>query len=92
VTSTLARLSSAQRAHKERRYAAQLHDYFWPQEEDDKCQRAAQRTRRAVQACDQLASPRRAVLAWAGYESAVCEPSAWRIARPVPPHSIVAYP
>ena len=36
ATYTLALRSSAQVAEAERRYAAQLHDYFWMQEEDDK--------------------------------------------------------
>jgi hypothetical protein len=36
ATYTLALRSSAQVAEAARRYAAQLHDYFWMQEEDDK--------------------------------------------------------
>jgi hypothetical protein len=40
VTYTLALLSSTQVAEAERRYAAQLHDYFWTQEEDYKDQGA----------------------------------------------------
>jgi hypothetical protein len=40
VTYTLALLSSTQVAEAERRYAAQLHDYFWTQEEDYKYQGA----------------------------------------------------
>ena len=58
MTFTLTFLFFAQIAHKECRYAVQLHDYFWTREEDDTCQRAAKRNRRAVHTCDQLASPR----------------------------------
>ena len=36
ATYTLTLRSSAQMAEVERRYAAQLHDYFWMQEEDYK--------------------------------------------------------
>jgi hypothetical protein len=41
-TYTLALVSAAQMAQEEHRYAAQLHHYFWTQEEDDKCQGAWQ--------------------------------------------------
>lgn len=40
VTYTLSLVSSAQMEQEEHRYAAQLHHYFWTQEEDDKYQGA----------------------------------------------------